>query len=274
LLVVGDCHATRELLSHSGASPFMHAAFPDLGRAVIAQYQNIIESDETLVDLIRDHPDKGAVQIPLPCFDLEVLGRSAKHRRDVISLDTLRVRDVGASLRLYSPRLGTHVRLIAPPAGGASARTDPLVIFSFPRFFARPPILGKGRPYLPRVIMGRVVVQRRTWQIPASDWLAAEGTDAAAFLHLRRLRRRLGLPQRLFAKVDGEAKPLFVDSEAPLLVRQFDRQVRRCSGLVTLSEMLPGPDGLWLDGQQGRVCSEFRLAMFDDGTPRQRMSAS
>jgi len=47
---------------------------------------SIIEDDEVVVDITRTHPEKTAAQDTLPCFDVEIYGRSPKTRSEVLSL--------------------------------------------------------------------------------------------------------------------------------------------------------------------------------------------
>ncbi|MEV4577108.1 lantibiotic dehydratase [Nonomuraea jabiensis] len=50
---------------------------------------------------------------------------------------------------------------------------------------------------MPRLVAGRIVLQRERWRIPVADLRAAG--HAAAFLAVQRLRRRLALPRHLYA---------------------------------------------------------------------------
>jgi len=118
--------------------------------------------------------------------------------------------------------------------------------------------------------MGRVVLNRETWQPDVQELVthAPPGSplrpddDPDGVLRLTLYRRARALPRFTFVSVPGEAKPVFVDFESPALVRQLWRLLRRRSGTVRISEMLPGPDELWLDNGAGRVCSELRMAVF------------
>jgi hypothetical protein len=123
----------------------------------------------------------------------------------------------------------------------------------------------------PRLAIDDLVVRRATWhftpgELPGgtvvrngyrpqvlSDWL-----------------RSKGLPQHLFCRVPGEAKPFYVDLAAPLLVGNLARSWRRAgTGPVELQEMLPAPGDLWLNDAQGRhYTSEFRMIAVDGASRR------
>ena len=107
----------------------------------------------------------------------------------------------------------------------------------------------------PRRSLGPLVVQRAQWRVESLPFGDCAG--AAAW------RETLGIPERVFARVPGEMKPIYVDLSSPvsvdMLVR-FAAAARR----VTLSEMFPGPDGLWLRDAEGQsYTSELRCIAVD-----------
>ncbi|MFG1954764.1 lantibiotic dehydratase [Micromonospora sp. NPDC048830] len=272
--VIGDCHAVREVITHTSFGPLVQERAPDLLPEVYQGYLSLLDEDEVLVNLTRGHPDKSSTQLCYPCLDLEVYGRSRQRRDQVIQPSQLyvTVRDGRAELRAYG--VTGRIRLMAPPAGGPSIRQDPLSPFSFPRHFGGVGLQTAVLAHVPRIRCGRVVLQRETWRVPADrlrglaysgDRVAAD--DAAEFLAARRLRAEHGLPRHVFVKLPGEPKPIYVDWEAPLLVRQLCRLARRARGTVEISEMLPGPDQRWfaVDGQ--RYTTELRCAVFSPGRP-------
>jgi len=123
--------------------------------------------------------------------------------------------------------------------------------------------------HTPRVTIDGVVVCRESWRLDASTELpfASERDEAARFLAARRLAQKLGLPRRVFAKVPVEVKPFYVDFESPVYVEMLARAVRRTAeagGRVTLTEMLPGAGGAWLEDAEGRrYTSELRIVAVD-----------
>ncbi|MGZ2464528.1 lantibiotic dehydratase [Sinorhizobium medicae] len=270
LAVIGECHAIREVLSHSSFAKMAEERVPEFGREVISGYEGLLEGDEYLVEIIRGHPDKTACQLELPIRDLEVFGRSPKPRGNVLQPHQVHLilQDRGLELRARS--IEGRIRLLAPPAGGPSIHDDPLSVFAFPRNFSGINVEAGHLDYIPRIRTGRVVLHRRTWRIPKEQLRgitvrgdAVNHGDAAEFLSAQRLTARLGLPRHVFAKVPGEPKPIYVDWLAPLLVRQLFRLARDTAGQIEFSEMLPGPEHLWLDIQGRRYTSELRCAVFN-----------
>jgi Lantibiotic dehydratase, N terminus len=112
-----------------------------------------------------------------------------------------------------------------------------------------------------RITLGRTVLRRATWLAKAAD----QPAEAAA---IPAWAGELGLPRRVFALVGDEAKPVYVDLESPALVRNLHRMMRRAiaadaDASVRFSEMLPGADGCWLEGENGRYTCELRIVAVD-----------
>ncbi|HET8682732.1 MAG TPA: amino acid adenylation domain-containing protein [Micromonosporaceae bacterium] len=125
--------------------------------------------------------------------------------------------------------------------------------------------------YTPRVTIDRLVVQRESWTFPAGELgFAGIVDESRRFLAARRWVTGCGLPRYVFARTAGEMKPIFVDlanlASVDLLARAV-RRARRNRGEgapVTVSEMLPTPDQLWLSDAQGRrYTSELRICAVD-----------
>lgn len=127
-------------------------------------------------------------------------------------------------------------------------------------------------PHSPRVQIDRLVVHRETWSFSVRELGPLSTPDeAGSFLAARSLRQRHHLPRRVFAKVEGELKPFYVDFDSPLSVRLLARAIRALKrssqpdGAVRISELLPSLDNLWLtDGEGARYTSEFRLVAVAD----------
>jgi hypothetical protein len=116
--------------------------------------------------------------------------------------------------------------------------------------------------HTPRVAIGRMVLQRESWSVPAAE-IPAHATDVAAFARDR------GMPRRVFVKSPAERKPVYLDVESVILGRVACRQARQAAerdpdARLRFTEMLPGPDECWLrDGDGAAFVSEFRLVAVD-----------
>lgn len=82
---------------------------------------------------------------------------------------------------------------------------------------------------------------------------------------MQRLRRSLELTRHLYIRCPGEPKPVYCDLNSPLLVWQLAAG-RPATDRLELSEMLPGPDGLWFtDGDGAARTCEIRYGVFSAG---------
>ncbi|GGV63094.1 lantibiotic dehydratase [Streptomyces thermoviolaceus subsp. apingens] len=276
--VIGDCHAVREVITHTSFAPLVQERAPELLHEVHEGYLSLLDDDEVLVDLSRGHPDKSSTQLVYPCLDLEVYGRSGQSRDRVLQPSQLYVVLRDGRLELRAHGVTGRLRLMAPPAGGPSICQDPLSPFAFPRHFGGAGLDAPALEHIPRIRCDRVVLQRETWRVPAARLrgaaafdgpaVRADGEEAAEFVAACRLRRELGLPRHVFVKIPGEPKPVYVDWQAPLLVRQVCRLAARQDGTLEISEMLPTPGQRWLRVRGRRYTSELRCAVFSPGDPR------
>ncbi|MFF5718826.1 lantibiotic dehydratase [Streptomyces buecherae] len=112
----------------------------------------------------------------------------------------------------------------------------------------------------PRIVIGDVVVQRAAWRPGDAhrDALVAATTDQLP-LAVASLRRALGLPRHLFSLGTGEIKPLYLDLDG--VHSQYALRQQAEHGPLSLVEMLPAPDQLWLRRSTGAFTSELRLSM-------------
>ncbi|MFJ6617736.1 lantibiotic dehydratase [Kitasatospora sp. NPDC091335] len=266
--VVGDCHALRDPLTHSSLAPLLAARADGIVAEAQQRYQDLLDPDEVIVDLARAHLDKTGAQLAYPCLDVEVHGRSGKPRDRVVQPAQLSITVTPERLELRARGVSGRLRLKSPFAGGPGIRHDPLSVFAFPRHFGGIGIRTDDLAHVPRIRCGRVVLRRESWRVPVAElrpWSPGGhpvAADAAAHLGAVRLRERLGLPRHCFVKIPGEPKPVFLDWEAPLLVRQLVRLAKGTEGALEFSEMLPGPDELWLDVAGHRHTSELRCTVF------------
>ncbi len=128
-------------------------------------------------------------------------------------------------------------------------------------------------PHTPRVKIDQLVVCRESWRFnPAGLDFAAEKDEAARFVRTREWAAALGIPRHVFVKSTLEEKPVYVDFTSPIYVNALARLVRRANAderlpgkTITVVEMLPAHDDLWLADHEGnKYTSEFRFTWVDD----------
>jgi len=116
--------------------------------------------------------------------------------------------------------------------------------------------------HAPRVAIGRTVLRRESWSVAASE-VPQHAADVAAFARDR------GMPRRVFAKSPLERKPMYLDTESPVLGRILCRHARQAAAdsaeaAISFTEMLPTPEQSWLSDPDGeRYVSELRIVAVD-----------
>lgn len=132
--------------------------------------------------------------------------------------------------------------------------------------------LPAGGGNAPRLLIDDVVVSRQKWTFTPADLAFWTGKTAAErFEQARAWTQERGIPRFCFVRSPVELKPIYIDFASPIYV---DVLARLCRNAVTadrkhtmsISEMLPGPDELWLVDRQGNhYASEIRLVAVDRG---------
>ena len=128
-------------------------------------------------------------------------------------------------------------------------------------------LIGTARQ-APRLRVGRVIVQRRSWVIDIDPELRAElaRPAPAPWIAVRRLRDRHGWPEAIFVRPrlplrlteHKDTKPMMIDLLNPLLVDTLAGILARHKA-VRVTEMLPGPEHHWLADEDGHYSCELRL---------------
>jgi Lantibiotic dehydratase, N terminus len=152
-------------------------------------------------------------------------------------------------------------REVADASGEVRVSIDD--VFAMPIFVSavRSFTLLPAQEHAPRVTIGRMVLRREGWSIPATE-IPERADDVAAFARDR------GMPRRVFMKSPLERKPMYLDVESPTLSRILCRQARHARETpgtrMEFTEMLPGPDECWLaDADGNHYVSELRMVAVD-----------
>ena len=133
--------------------------------------------------------------------------------------------------------------------------------------------LFADRPHMPRVKIDNVVVARESWRFSPADMdFAVEKDEVARFVRTRGWAAARGIPRYVFVKSNAAEKPIYVDFTSPIYVNALAKMVRRTDAdeslqdkTITVVEMLPAHDDLWLTDHEGnRYTSELRLTWVDD----------
>ncbi|HYU34285.1 MAG TPA: lantibiotic dehydratase, partial [Thermoanaerobaculia bacterium] len=124
----------------------------------------------------------------------------------------------------------------------------------------------------PRISVDGVVIARERWRVEASGLEAAAVQDPVErFRQMRSWAEGVGMPRFCFYRTTGERKPCYVDLESPIYVDVFARLVRAAGegGAVTLTEMMPRLDQIWLADSAGHhYTCELRMVALDADAPQ------
>ncbi|HEY8019501.1 MAG TPA: lantibiotic dehydratase [Thermoanaerobaculia bacterium] len=128
----------------------------------------------------------------------------------------------------------------------------------------------------PRFTLGRLVLFRRRWIFPpgAAPEVPREGGDGLAaaaelFARVARWRRAHDLPRHVFLHTVADPKPYYADLDSPLSAELLRRTLAAAPGrpapVLHLTEMLPGPEEMWVRDGAGRYAAEFLVHMSSRG---------
>ncbi|WP_026411569.1 lantibiotic dehydratase [Actinomadura oligospora] len=152
--------------------------------------------------------------------------------------------------------------------------------------FGEPPVAMSPAPWpdartepvhrRPRLQLGRVVLARAAWRLPAGAFpIPAKGENEAAYLpRLARWLNEHRLPRRFFARLaprsPGEPvgrksrKPLYVDVTDHLQLLSLIRSLRGTDDLLVLEEALPDPADAPDHGPHGSRVTEYVFEVGQD----------
>ena len=125
---------------------------------------------------------------------------------------------------------------------------------------------------MPRLRCGKVIVQRESWTVNASELSSGNftGVSRDLVLAIERLRAARGLPRFVYIRPteqalrrsgaegrDKDTKPVFIDLESYLFTEIFHRWLTK-AGEMEVTEMLPDPNHLLWQERDGRRTFELR----------------
>jgi hypothetical protein len=126
-------------------------------------------------------------------------------------------------------------------------------------------------PYVPRVIIDDLVVNRETWRLAATEpGFAGTADESICCPAARAWAVSHGLLRHVLCRFTGEGKPIYADLASLASIDLISRSLRRArreggaDAAVTVVEMLPAPDGWLTDAQGQRYTSELRLVAADE----------
>lgn len=176
-----------------------------------------------------------------------------------LDLSDLSVTILDGQPRLVTPD-GERLRLYPPCYEVPDALFAPFASLSYPLVRGVTVVTGA---HTPRIEVEGAVYQRERWDVPADaiPRLDAAMSDFERFCAVHDVKRRMGWPERVFVRTPNEPKPVYVDFANCIAVELLCQLANQAEGPMTVSAMLPGPDELWLQGDDGPYCCELRTVM-------------
>jgi thiopeptide-type bacteriocin biosynthesis protein len=192
-------------------------------------------------------------------YEIAFLGRSGAPEDRQIPLDDLLVTVSGDRIRLRSKCLDCEVIPRLTTAHNTNAES--LGIYRFLAALQQ----GVGiqwdwgpldaMPFLPRVVSGRVVLERARWRVSAAEIKPiAEAGGAERFRLAQQFRSERRMP-RYVVLAEGDQE-LLLDFDNALALDAVVNLVRNRHELL-LTELYPGPDELCANGPEGRFVHEL-----------------
>jgi thiopeptide-type bacteriocin biosynthesis protein len=209
----------------------------------------------------------------LRAYEIPFVGASGAPAEGQVPLDDLYVSVRGGRVVLRSARLGREV--LPRLTSAHSYRRAALAVYRFlaaVQFQRQAWAVGwtwgplESVRFLPRVVLGRVVLERARWLVAPSEQgeLAEAATPLARYAAAQRLRAVRGLPRHVvIAEGDNE---LAVDLDTVAGTELLAHAARR-RGSMRLVERFPGSDEHCVQGPEGAYANEIVLPMLADSAP-------
>jgi hypothetical protein len=241
LVVLGDLHP--------GANPLMQGLFANRTPIAGMFEERVSRELGPRIELLP--PRRGPVEMSARLFPVYGKGDTVvvvPGEPEPVGTRAIDMRDLAVEGGAVLDRAGTFrvelAQLLCLPIFVSAIRTFELV----------------GVEVTDRVTLGRTVIRRASWSMPARELTSAEAIEDWASSR--------ELPRRVFARSPLERKPRFVDFESPVLCRTLARWATATAAAaptaeIEFSEMLPEAEDCWLEDDFGRHSSELRVVAVD-----------
>ncbi|HEV8375894.1 MAG TPA: lantibiotic dehydratase, partial [Candidatus Polarisedimenticolia bacterium] len=248
------------------------------GQAVVAELRRAWSSMErpgaVLAELTFNHEARTAnagLRPILFAHEIELPGDKSSPGVETIPLTDLVIRYDTATDRLVLRSVSRGVEVIPILSSGVSPSgiVSELVHIGRQGWQTVGYLPGFHAPQVtrwPRFVCGKVVLFRARWVfrrdgVPPLTRGRTPLSDAEFFLEVARWRAREGLPRHVFIHTSAEPKPFYVDLESPLIAdvlrRALTSSLAGNETVLFVTEMLPGPERLWVRDKRGGYATEF-----------------
>ncbi|HEX4965026.1 MAG TPA: lantibiotic dehydratase [Thermoanaerobaculia bacterium] len=255
-----------------------------VSREVERSWQPVARQGAVFAEITYNHFGRSAnagLRPTLFRHEIELLGERANPQAEVIPLTELTVR--------WDAPAGRFVlRWTAPGGDGAkTVEVVPLITSGvspegFVSFLVEigrqglqplawfPGFDVPGIARWPRFRSGHLILFRRRWTFgpgetpqPPQEGADPDAAGARFFAQVQGWRRRHALPRHVFLHTPAEPKPFYADLDSPLAVDLLRRAL--ATPALHVTEMLPGPEDLWVGDERGRYATEWLLHLGGPG---------
>lgn len=251
-------------------------------REVARSWQPVAREGAIFAEVTYNHFGRSAnagLRPTLFRHEIELLGERANPGAEVIPLTELTVRwdtAAGRFALLWAAPHRESVEIVPLITSGVSPEGFVSFLVEIGRQGLQPlawfpgfDVPGIAR--WPRFTSGHLVLFRRRWVFapgeapePPQEGSDPEAAGAHFFARTQAWRRTHALPRHVFLHTPAEPKPFYTDLDSPLAVDLLRRAVTPAQegaapSILHVTEMLPGPDEMWLTDERGRYAAEMLL---------------
>jgi len=258
-IVLGEVH---QFVSMWG-SQFLFDSDREAVEQEIEQVIQELPAYQKLSTILNTRRHKGLLYEAFPGTLIQFLGKPSDRAKHVVPLRDLVVRIEQDELVLADRHSNRTFTIY-------NSGDDNLHLWAFavPRVASIPIDFGQ---HTPRIEINGVVYQRERWVLPSREFIGTDPdtSDYDLFLAMRRAKRRHQLPRWVFVRVENEKKPYYFDFDSFFLIELLHGHLKT-NDQVTMTEMYPGPEHLWMRDEDGSYCIELRGTAFRPPLPGSR----
>jgi hypothetical protein len=261
-----------------------------VSREVARSWQPLAREGTIFAEVTYNHFGRSAnagLRPTLFPYEIELLGERANPEAEVIPLTELTVRWDETSGRFvlhWTARNGRDSEVVPLITSGVSPEGFVSFLVEIGRQGLQPLAVFPGFDVpditqWPRFKSGPLVLFRRRWVFapgagpePPQESGDPEAAGAAFFAQTQEWRHRHALPRHVFLHTPAEPKPFHVDLDSPLAVDLLRRALTpgeegAAPPTLHVTEMLPGPDELWIEDDRGGYAAELLLHLSGPKSP-------
>ena len=162
---------------------------------------------------------------------------------------------------LHLQRRTTHEPLTLYISLADQIRYLPFATFALPALTQMTFSMGE---HTPRIEIDGVVYQRERWEFSSTQCKAAFSQQSfETFINIKKLQEQYQLPDWVYIRGSAERKPILLDLQNFFCLELLQSMLEK-NDYILFEEMLPAPEQLWLQDDQGKYSCELRMNLFKE----------